>query len=60
MFDDHEPMLSPSSLQAFVSACPQTRVEPIENVNHYTLLLGDGPGPSRVAAAIREAIDEHG
>jgi pimeloyl-ACP methyl ester carboxylesterase len=60
LFDDHEPVLPPSSLEDFASARPRTRIERVKNVNHYTLLLGDGPGPGRVAAAIREAIHEHG
>jgi pimeloyl-ACP methyl ester carboxylesterase len=58
VFDDDHPVISPSALDAFISARPQTRVEHVAGVNHYTLLLGDSPGPARAAAAIREAVLE--
>jgi lipase len=55
VFDEHQPVIAPSSLQWLRSERPDTRVELVPDVNHYTLLLGDGPGPARVAAAITEA-----
>jgi hypothetical protein len=38
-----------------MAAHPAAVVEQVEGVNHYTLLVGDSPGPSRVAAAIEAA-----
>ena len=39
-------------VDAFASTHPAAYVERIPDVNHYTVLLGGGIGPSRVAAAI--------
>jgi lipase len=39
-------------VEAFAAAHPTAKVERIPDVNHYTMLLGGGIGPSRVAAAI--------
>jgi pimeloyl-ACP methyl ester carboxylesterase len=51
LFDD-DPLISPETLQAFAAAYPSVRIEEVAGVNHYTLVLGPGPGPYRVAAAI--------
>jgi lipase len=58
LFDDDHPVITRASLDALVASRPRTRVEQVTGVNHYTLLLGDGPGPARSAAAIRQAIFE--
>jgi hypothetical protein len=39
-------------VEAFASTHPHAPVERVPDVNHYTILLGGGVGPSRVAAAI--------
>jgi hypothetical protein len=39
-------------VDAFASTHPAAYVERIPDANHYTVLLGGGIGPSRVAAAI--------
>jgi lipase len=45
--------LLPSLLvDAFAATHPRAHVERIPDTNHYTVLLGPGDGPSRVAAAI--------
>jgi lipase len=60
LFDDDHPVIPPASLDALIASCPKTLVEQVAGVNHYTLLLGDSPGPARTAAAIREAVLELG
>jgi lipase len=39
-------------VEVFAATHPRAYVERIPDVNHYTMLLGGGAGPSRVAAAI--------
>jgi hypothetical protein len=39
-------------VEAFAATHPGAYVEQIPDVNHYTMLLGGGLGPARVAAAI--------
>jgi lipase len=56
--EDDAPFISRDALDAFVARYPSVRVEDVEGVNHYTVTLGEGPGPSRVAAAIRAALRE--
>jgi pimeloyl-ACP methyl ester carboxylesterase len=46
------PMVPEMLVQAFAGTHPDAYVERVSDVNHYTLLLGGGLGPSRVAAAI--------
>jgi lipase len=55
IFDDDHPMIPRSFLDGFRARHPHVRVEDVSGVNHYTVMLGDGPGPERVAAAIAEA-----
>ena len=57
LFDD-EPLIPEDALRAFAASHPSVRVEAVPDVNHYTLLLGDSPGPARTAAAIRQAVLE--
>jgi hypothetical protein len=51
LFDD-DPLISADALQVFAAAHPSVRVEDVADVNHYTLIMGHGPGPHRVVAAI--------
>jgi lipase len=51
LFDD-DPLIPADDLHAFAAAHPSVRVEEVADVNHYTLIMGNSPGPSRVAAAI--------
>jgi lipase len=52
---DH-PLIPQDMLDEFAAGHPEAHVENVEGTNHYTLLLGQGPGPSRVAAAFRAAL----
>jgi lipase len=55
-YDDDCPFVPREQLDAFVAAHPHVRVEHVPDTNHYTLLLGDSPGPARVAAAISSVV----
>jgi lipase len=57
--DDDRPLIPDDVLADFASARPDADVRTIPDTNHYTILLGQGPGPSHVAAAIRAAVTEH-
>jgi pimeloyl-ACP methyl ester carboxylesterase len=50
--DQDNPLISIEQLSAFATSHPEARVEKIPGVNHYTLVMGDSPGPARVAAAV--------
>jgi pimeloyl-ACP methyl ester carboxylesterase len=50
--DDDNPVIPQSLLDAFTAEHPAAVVEDVKGVNHYTLTLGESPGPARVAAAI--------
>jgi lipase len=52
---DDNPLLARPVLDPFLAEHPDVRFEEVADVNHYTMVLGDSPGPARVAAAI-EAI----
>jgi pimeloyl-ACP methyl ester carboxylesterase len=54
LFDD-DPLIPADALRAFEATHPSVRVEAVADVNHYTLVMGDSPGPARVAAAIATA-----
>jgi pimeloyl-ACP methyl ester carboxylesterase len=56
--EDDKPFISDAALQAFVADYPDVQVEDVAGVNHYTLVLGESPGPARVASAIRAALRE--
>ena len=49
---DADPLIPAADLQAFAAAHPSVQVEEVPGVNHYTLVMGGGPGPHRVVAAI--------
>jgi pimeloyl-ACP methyl ester carboxylesterase len=53
---DADPVIPRPVVEAFAAGHPEARIEEIPDVNHYTLVLGGGPGPRRVAAVIEEAI----
>jgi lipase len=55
--DDEHPLISRSLLETFAAEHPAAHVDDVEGVNHYTLILGDSPGPARVAAAIEAAAN---
>jgi lipase len=55
LFDD-DPLIPADVLHAFAAAHPSVRVEEVDGVNHYTLIMGHSPGPRRVAAAIEALL----
>jgi pimeloyl-ACP methyl ester carboxylesterase len=53
LFDDKDdPLIPADQLRAFAAGHPDVRIEEVPGVNHYTLVMGDSPGPARVVAAI--------
>jgi pimeloyl-ACP methyl ester carboxylesterase len=54
-FGDDHPLITQSELDAFAAQHPTAEIDEVCGVNHYSVLLGDTPGPSRVAAAIESA-----
>jgi pimeloyl-ACP methyl ester carboxylesterase len=60
LFDEDNPAIPERSLRTVLAEHPQIRAEQVADVNHYTLLLGAGPGPARVAAVIAEAAWDAG
>jgi hypothetical protein len=56
LLDDDRPLIPREVLDEFIAAHPDARVADLPDVNHYTILLGPGPGPHRTAAALRAAI----
>jgi lipase len=56
--DDDRAVIPEDYLDEFVADHPHVEVEHVPDTNHYTLLLGNSPGPARVAAAIETAIRE--
>jgi pimeloyl-ACP methyl ester carboxylesterase len=56
MLDDDKPLIPDDVLADFTAARPDVDVEIVADTNHYTILLGPGPGPSHVAAAVRAAV----
>jgi hypothetical protein len=55
---DGDPLLPRDAVDDFVADHPQTRVEEVDDTNHYSLLLGPGRGAGRVTSAIASALDE--
>jgi lipase len=51
LFDD-APLIPAETLAAFSAEHPSVCVETVPDVNHYTLVMGHGPGPGRVAAVV--------
>jgi pimeloyl-ACP methyl ester carboxylesterase len=58
--DDDRPFVPGEQLDAFAAAHPHLSVEHVPDTNHYTLVLGDSPGPARVAAAISSVARDAG
>jgi lipase len=55
---DGDPLLPRDAVEEFVEGHPETRVEEVDDTNHYSLLLGPGRGAGRVTSAIVAALDE--
>jgi hypothetical protein len=53
---DGDPLIPADALHAFAASHPSVRVEEVRGVNHYTLVMGNSPGPRRVAAAINALL----
>jgi pimeloyl-ACP methyl ester carboxylesterase len=53
LFDD-DPVIPLPELREFLPRHPHVSVEYVPDVNHYTLLMGSGHGPRRVAATVAE------
>jgi pimeloyl-ACP methyl ester carboxylesterase len=53
LFDDN-PLIPLPELQEFLRQNPHVSVEMLPGVNHYTILMGGGSGPRRVAATLAE------
>jgi hypothetical protein len=53
LFDD-DPLIPLPELQEFLRHNPHVSVEMVPDVNHYTILMGGGHGPRRVAATLAE------
>ncbi|MDX6646448.1 MAG: hypothetical protein QOK40_2175 [Miltoncostaeaceae bacterium] len=58
LLNGDEPLVPDAAVEEFAAAHPGARIEDVPGVNHYTLVLGAGHGPLRVAAAISSAIRE--
>jgi hypothetical protein len=56
--EDDKRFIADDALQVFVGEHPEAHVVDVAGVNHYTLILGESPGPSRVAGAIRATLRE--
>jgi lipase len=53
LYDD-DPLIPLPELDGFLRDHPDISVELVPDVNHFTLVLGSGPGPRRVAATLAE------
>jgi hypothetical protein len=56
VLDDDNPLVPRAQLEEFVATHPHADVEEVDDVNHYSILLGPGPGAGRVTRAIRRAL----
>jgi pimeloyl-ACP methyl ester carboxylesterase len=57
--DEKHPLIPGELFEEFAAgAGAELHVENVLDTNHYTILLGDGPGPLRVAAAFRTALGQ--
>ncbi|HMJ37109.1 MAG TPA: alpha/beta hydrolase [Baekduia sp.] len=54
--DDDCPVIPREYLDEFAAGHPHLDVEHVPGTNHYTIVLGNSPGPARVATAIETAI----
>jgi pimeloyl-ACP methyl ester carboxylesterase len=53
---NEDPLIPAEGLRAFAAGHPSVHIEEVAGVNHYTLVMGDSPGPRRVAAAIERGF----
>jgi lipase len=51
---DDDPLIPMAELDEFLRDHPHVSVEAVPDVNHFTLLIGDGHGPRRVAATLAD------
>jgi pimeloyl-ACP methyl ester carboxylesterase len=51
---DDDPVIPLAQLEEFLPRNPHVSVEMVPDVNHYTILMGGGHGPRRVAAILAE------
>jgi pimeloyl-ACP methyl ester carboxylesterase len=56
--DDDRPFVPGELLDAFTAEHSHVTVEHVPDTNHYTLVLGESPGPARVASAIVNVVRE--
>jgi pimeloyl-ACP methyl ester carboxylesterase len=56
LLDDDRPLIPRDLFDEFAAARPDAHLENVRDTNHYTILLGRGPGPGHTAAALRAAI----
>jgi pimeloyl-ACP methyl ester carboxylesterase len=56
LFDD-DPLIPTDALMAFAAGHPSVQIDEVPDVNHYTLVMGRGPGPRTVAAAIAASCE---
>jgi lipase len=56
LLNEDRPLIPADVLAQFVTAHPNADAATVPDTNHYTILLGQGPGPARVTAAIRAAL----
>jgi pimeloyl-ACP methyl ester carboxylesterase len=54
--DDESPVIPREYLEDFAADHPHMDFEHVPDTNHYTIVLGNSPGPARVATAIETAI----
>jgi pimeloyl-ACP methyl ester carboxylesterase len=55
---DDEPVIPLPELAEFLQEHPHVSVEMVDDVNHFTIVLGGGHGPRRVAATLAELAAE--
>ncbi|MBD0283559.1 MAG: alpha/beta fold hydrolase [Thermoleophilaceae bacterium] len=55
LLDDDNPVIPPAFLEEFSAAHPDARVENLEDLNHYTVVIGRSGGARRVAELVAEA-----
>jgi lipase len=58
LYDD-DPVIPLPELDEFLRDHPQVSVDLVPDVNHFTLLIGGGHGPPRVAATLAELAAGH-
>jgi lipase len=54
LLGDDRPLIPQQVLHDFLTAHPAVRAETVRETNHYTILLGESPGPAYVARALRQ------